>query len=139
MKLKVWVPGPLANPMNGTRGHWGKHARWAQQWRQRTEQRLLLEKLTGRDTRWREIDPELPKRVTFTAHTVRRWDDDNLRAGMKPIRDGVVSAHLIDSDALDSGHEFVYQQRIKPDERGVLITVELLNNPSNAVQGQGLP
>ena len=139
MKLEVFVPGPLYNPTNGSQGAWRKHARWTQQWRNRTEQRLLLVKLLGDDPRWRAVDPAVPKRVTFLAHTARRWDSDNLCAGIKPIRDGVISAHLIDSDGPDSGHEFVYQQRIKPDERGVLITVELLNDSSNAVEGQCLP
>ena len=38
----------------------------------------------------------------------------------------VVDAKIIDSDAPDSGHRFVYEQRVDHANRGVQITVQLL-------------
>jgi hypothetical protein len=121
--LTVFVPGPLRNPMNGSHGHWSKHARWAREWRERTHAQLWVVVLQG----WplpEEMATWKPKRITFMAHTARRWDDDNLRAGMKPMRDALKDAGLIDDDGPKSGHEFIYQQVIDRHHRGVEITVE---------------
>jgi hypothetical protein len=49
---------------------------------------------------------------------------DGLRAGMKPMRDALKDAGLIDDDKPSAGHQFVYGQRIYRANRGVKITVE---------------
>lgn len=120
LKLEVWVPGPLTNPMNGSHGHWSTHYRWAKDWRERTHQHLFA--AIGA---FRLYNPREAKRVIFTAHTARRWDTDNLAAGMKPCRDALKDAGLIHDDGPDSGHRFEYAQRIDRQHRGVLITVTL--------------
>ncbi|MGH7535342.1 MAG: hypothetical protein ACREMG_07140, partial [Gemmatimonadales bacterium] len=84
----VFVPGPLTNPMNGSHGHWAKHARWVKDWRERTHLHLFLAlgPPRGRDLL---CDPATSKRVRFLARTHNAWDDDGLRAGLKPVRDAL--------------------------------------------------
>jgi hypothetical protein len=121
--IVVFVEGPLHNPMNGSRGTWHKHARWARQWRERTGMVLLAERGRGRcGPRW-PWPSSLPKLVLFMAHTGATWDDDNLRAGMKPLRDALKDAGIIDDDKPRSGHIFSYSQRIDRAHRGVRITI----------------
>ena len=116
------MPGPLRNPMNGAHGHWSKHARWARQWRERTAQRLLVEQLvSGRRPR---SEPQAPKRVAFVLQTWNAVDDDALGPMTKPVRDALVDAGVIHSDAPDAGHTFAYTQVINRQARGVRITVE---------------
>lgn len=117
--LDVFVPGKLRNPLNGSWGGWRKHARLAQHWRERTSQHILVARI-GRYSAMHPLTE--PKRVTFTAFTGARWDDDNLPAAIKPIRDALVGT-VIHSDASDSGHEFVYRQEVRRAQRGVGISV----------------
>lgn len=115
--MTVFVPGKLRNPLNGSWGGWRKHARLAKDWKERTAQRIFVER--GHWT----LDLRAPKVVTFTAHVGAGWDDDNLPAAIKPIRDALVGT-VIDSDAPTSGHTFVYRQVIDRARRGVEIIAE---------------
>lgn len=121
MTYTIFVSGPLHNPLNGSRGHWSKHARWSRQWRDRTGMAWLVAY-----PRPHGIAPRAPKLVRFLANTGATWDDDNLAAGMKPMRDALCDLGVIHSDAPSSGHRFEYGQRIDRKRRGVLITVEPL-------------
>jgi len=123
VELHVFVPGPLRNPMRGSHGHWRKHARWAKSWRERTAERLRIERLLH-PRMWQELgDAAVPKHVAFLARTARAWDDDNLRPGLKPVRDGLQDAGLIQSDASEAGHLFLYEQRVDVANRGVDIRI----------------
>ena len=70
------------------------------------------------------VESRTPKRVHFHAHTWNVMDEpDGLSASIKPIRDALVECGVIHSDAPNSGHEFVYSQEVKRDQRGVVIRV----------------
>jgi hypothetical protein len=123
--LEVFIPGNLRNPLNGSWGGWPKHAKLAKQWRERTATRFLVQWIVaGRPPR----TPTIPKVITFTAHVGRHWDDDNLPAAIKPIRDGLVDAGVIHSDAPDSGHTFTYAQCVDRNDRGVKITIHSISS-----------
>ena len=114
---------PLQNPLNGSHGHWSKHARWA---RTRREAACLaiLAAIGPRP----KVLARTPKVVTFTAFVGAEWDDDNLRAAIKPYRDALKDAGLINDDRPSAGHEFRYEQRIergKGKPRGLRVTVAL--------------
>ena len=114
--MTVFIPGKLRNPLNGSWGGWRKHAKLAKEWRERTAQYIFMDR-----AHW-VLVPTTPKTVTFTAHVGAGWDDDNLPAAIKPIRDALVGT-VIHSDAPDSGHTFIYRQVIDRKNRGVEITV----------------
>lgn len=118
--LDIFVPGILRNPLNGSWGGWRKHARLAREWRDRTTNHLLIALRTGTFM----PAPSLiePKRVLFTAYTGAQWDDDAIPGALKPVRDALVGI-VIHSDAPDSGHEFVYRQAVRREQRGVGISV----------------
>ena len=124
--LEVFVPGKLRNPLNGSWGGWRKHARLAKDWRERTAQRLFMEQRVSRSMPAASLST--PKRITFTAQVGARWDDDNLPAAIKPIRDALVGL-VIHADDPGAGHEFVYRQTVNRSERGVRITVHSLFLP----------
>lgn len=119
--LVIAVPGQIRNPLNSTLSLW-KHRRLVKAWRDRTAEhaRVALLLLPA----WREVDPRAPKRVTFHATVARVFDDDNLRAAIKPLRDGLRDARVIHDDDPGSGHRFAYEQA-RGIWRGVRITVEL--------------
>lgn len=123
--IEFFVPGRLVNPLNGSHGHWSKHRRWAQSWRERTAMALYANR--GRSPLpW---PAATPKRVTFTALVGARWDDDNLRAALKPVRDALRDVGLIQDDGPTTGHRFVYEQeRVKfvKANGGVAVSVTLL-------------
>lgn len=119
MTLRVFVPGVLRNPLNGSWGNWRKHAKAARTWREKTAMCVF-----GTVGRRRTSDSHQPKRITFCAQVGAPWDDDNLPAAIKPIRDGLVDARIIHADAPDSGHVFAYTQVVNRKERGVQITIE---------------
>ena len=125
--MQIFVPGKLRNPLNGSWGGWRKHARLAKDWRTRTAQRIFVfsgATQAGYDELADTLYPQhRPKTVTFTAHVGAGWDDDNLPAAIKPIRDALVDAQVIHSDAPDSGHTFVYRQIIDRKHRGVEIAI----------------
>lgn len=143
--LAVWVPGALTNPLNGSHGHWEKHRLWAKDWRERAGTALLIA-ITNRgrfialafsDAReglvaMREIVTG-QKAVTFIAYVAREWDEDNLRAGLKPVRDALKDMRVIDDDKPSAGHTFTYEQRVdrtKGARRGVEIRVRLRDKES---------
>lgn len=118
--MTIFLSRPLKNPLNGSWGNHYKHARIARTWRELTAAMILVEWINaGRPAR----NPMTPKTVTFVAHVGAGWDDDNLPAAIKPIRDGLVDAHVIHSDAPNAGHTFVYRQVIDRKRRGVEISV----------------
>lgn len=120
--LSVFVPGPLMNPKNmSAMGLW-KHRRYMKTWRERTGHYLLQASLAYPQRRW-PWPPELPKRVAFTAHTAREWDDDGLAYGLVSVRDALRDMRLIQDDAPRCGHVFTYAQVIDK-LRGVTILVE---------------
>jgi hypothetical protein len=119
----VFVPGVLTNPMNGSHGHWDKHRRWAKGWREKAS--TLMFCAWGRGP---HVMPMVPKRVTFLAYVGAEWDDDNLRAAIKPIRDALVDMRVIHDDKPSAGHVFEYAQRVEKVKRarGVEIVVSVL-------------
>ena len=132
--LAAFVPGALRNPLNGSAGrHWAVRARWARQWRGATAM------LVRAFERGAAPDPAAPKRVTFVAHVWQRFDDDGLRAALKPVRDGLGDAGLIHDDSPRSGHVFDYRQLVDRRRRGVEIVVELLGEPASPPEGAETP
>jgi hypothetical protein len=126
--ITLFVPGKLTNPLNGSlsRAHWSVKRKWALSWQAATWNALNALITSG----WAPA-PEVPKCVTFHAQTAKTFDDDGLRAALKPVRDALMGFpastprlfRVIHSDAPDSGHEFVYAQRIDRKARGVQITI----------------
>lgn len=113
---------PLVNPLNGSHGHWSKRARWARLRREAGAMAILA--VVGPHPK---ILARTPKTITFTAFVGAPWDDDNLRAAIKPYRDSLKDAGLIDDDA-PGRHAFVYEQcveRGKGKPRGLRVTVAL--------------
>jgi hypothetical protein len=115
--VTIFVPGPIRNPLNGSHGHWSKHARWVKTERERTA--YLILKLG-----WPAYSqsPTVPKRVDFLVYVARRFDDDNLAAACKPYRDALKDMRVIDDDGPARGHEFHYRQVVSKT-RGIEITV----------------
>lgn len=125
--LAVFVPGKLANPLNGTPWIWQKRTRYTRAWKERVYEaiweaipdpsvELLVTTVAG---------SRVPKRVEFLASLHNRMDGDGLQAALKPIRDALVSANVISGDADKDGHTFHYAQRIDRACRGVEIRVRL--------------
>lgn len=122
--LAIFVAGPVKNPLNGSlsRAHWSKKSRWAKGWRERT-QMVLLEAIQALPFGMLPADKRAPKLCEFTAHLVRRMDDDNLAASMKPCRDALKDMRVIHEDDPTSGHVFRYRQTNVSGRRGVEIRV----------------
>lgn len=116
LTIRLFVAGKLTNPLNGSHQHWTTRAKWAEQWRTRTQ------------VAWLQAGGPMVEAtaavVTFTAQVGRRFDDDNLAACLKPVRDAAVRAILGTDDGPTCGHLFRYNQEVRPvAERGVLIEV----------------
>ena len=126
MRLEVFVPGKLANPLNGSHGHWTTRAKWAREWRARTHNRLWVAmRQHGLPHDFARVEQsDRPKRVSFLVQTHNPVDDDALPGMCKPARNGLKDAGIIHNDGPESGHVFTYAQAVKRDHRGVLITVE---------------
>ena len=118
MILDLFLPGARSNPLNGSHRHWSVRARWAKTWR--TKAHLLVGAARGA----RGFDPATPKIIRFVANLWNLMDEDGLRASLKPTLDGLRDAGVIHSDGPNSGHLFVYGQRIDRAQRGVRILVE---------------
>ena len=118
--LDVFIPGKVVNPTN-QRWHWTGRMRWAKSWRNTT--RLLVGDMRFSRSGWLSTDPKV---VRFTLAVARRFDQDALGPCCKPLLDGLVDALLIHSDGPNSGHEFVYEQRVDRKHPGVRIVVEAL-------------
>lgn len=125
--IEFFVHGKLTNPLNGSlsRAHWTHKHAWVTQWKHATWAALHDDV----PPEWFR-DPAAPKHVAFLAQVGRQWDDDNLPAAIKPVRDALMGLHLgqlvryrlIHSDAPDSGHRFTYEQRVSK-ERGVRVRI----------------
>jgi len=121
--IELFVPGKLQQVANGSlsRAHWSTRSRWANKWKHLTMSTLTAGALMYPEA-YRSMRVEEPKRIRFTAHVGRLWDDDNLPGAIKPIRDALIG-YVIHSDAPDSGHRFEYAQVVNRKERGVRITI----------------
>ena len=122
--LELFVPGALRNPLNGSlsRAHWTVKSKWANEWKAKTVAAMMHAPATI-PTTYHAPFTEIPKLIRFIANTGSTWDDDNLPAAIKPIRDALIG-YVIHSDAPDSGHVFTYAQRVDRKRRGVRITVK---------------
>lgn len=116
--LAIFCAGWLINPLNASGWMWQKRVRYARQWKER----VALSMLEADRTFW---PASAPKRVTFTASTYNRMDSDGLQAALKPVRDAMIECGVIHSDAPNSGHEFLYAQKIDRARRGVEIRARL--------------
>ena len=146
--LTVFVPGKPRNPLNGSHEHWSKRAKWAKGWRERAAVRILAHLPRAKNGVWSgywTYLPAEPKRITFTIYGAARFDDDNLRAVCKPVRDALKDMAVIDDDRPSAGHTFLYEQA-KPTRKagathGIAIRVELAvpsgARPSAAPRGRG--
>ena len=134
--LSVFVFGRPTHPLNGTlaHAHWSKRAKWAKGWRERAAAALLhwvtaqCTPALGPHHPWLGR-PDTSKTVTFTVCGPSRFDDDNLRAVCKPVRDALKDMRVIDDDRPSAGHTFEYRQE-KPTRRagavhGIAIKIEL--------------
>jgi hypothetical protein len=119
--LVVFVPLKPVNPLNARESHFTRYRRG-----QREREALAAALLLELRTRGVSITakPEQPKRVTFTVHAKRLFDEgDNLASVAKSLRDELIPLGLIHSDGPDSGHLFEYRQVVaKPT--GVELRVE---------------
>ena len=125
--LTVWVPGRPANPMNGSRGHWSKHARWAKGWRERAGTHLLpfLGRFSYGRTLWL---PETPKAITLTIYAPGRgFDDDAWGPICKPLRDALKDMRIIDDDGNNPDgtprHAITYAQVTKAPVVGIAVRI----------------
>ena len=135
--LAVFVPGKLRNPMNGSHGHWSKHARWAKTWRERAAWAIFESAYQGcgvvgvnmgRALLALEMQPEKPKLVTLHAVVPSRFDDDNLPPCCKPIRDALKDMGVVNDDRPSAGHVFTYTQEARRKAgtvHGVTVRVRL--------------
>jgi hypothetical protein len=120
--LVVWVPTRLVNPTN-EHGHWRLRAHRAKTQRAAIQASVLNAMGRPSFTHFAFTPDHIPKRITLTGHMARRLDPDNFVSACKTIVDGLRDAKVIHSDGPDSGHRFVYAQRVaKPT--GVEIRVE---------------
>jgi hypothetical protein len=129
-KVQLFVPGKLVNPKNGGRmGHWRTRGEWAAEWRRKTR---LVWLEAGRPTldEW--------AKVTLTLYVARLWDRSNLALGVSPVQDEAMylicrgaetrvgtdgRIQRIAPDGPQYGHVILIGQEVRPDKRGVLITV----------------
>jgi len=117
----VHLPGRIRSQSNA-RGHWSQRHRYAKAWRRDTAHLVADYMRVLERNGFDRIDPKMRKRITFTADVWSLMDDDNLESAIKPIRDGLQDAGVIDSDAPEAGHKFIYRQRI---QRGLAPVVSL--------------
>ena len=112
-------PCPLKNPLNGSHGHWREHA--ARRKVLRSLARCYTIKGNSAALRlmrneWRVII------VTLTRVSPRPFDDDNLRAAFKGVRDGVADALQFDDAHPKFRWEYA-QERGKPKQNAVRIEI----------------
>ena len=122
--IGLFVPGRLTNPLNGSHRHWSARAKWATWWRMTTAKVVVATRARRHGAWWRVVPPlTQPLVVSFEACVGGRWDDDNLRAALKPVRDELALA-LGRSDGPTGGITWTYTQRIvPPGDRGVRVTI----------------
>lgn len=102
----IFVPGRLVNPLGSVRHRMVEHKR-RKAWQDRVTNALL-----ALGYRRGDFDPAAPKRITLTAHVAARFDQDNLRAVLKPIPDALKERGVIQDDRDSAGHEFVYAPQV---------------------------
>ena len=115
------------NPLNARKG-WRAVWAYSRDAKRATAEHLVLEagvRVLQTGVTKTRLDHR-PKRVTFTAYVFREWDDDNLRAALKPHRDALKDVGLITDDAPSSGNVFEYRQKVERPKVGVEIVVEPL-------------
>jgi hypothetical protein len=126
--LTVFVPMQPVNPLNA-REHYHAKARRVAKERAAVAQAVWVALRTpapgSRMSVWRiTAKSSTPKRVDFTVHVSRRFDDDALPAICKASRDALQDVGLIDTDGPDAGHEFTYAQIVRKP-LGVTIAVRV--------------
>jgi hypothetical protein len=116
-RLEFWVPGPITNGLNA-REH------WAARYRRSRFEREKVRALTLVALQRRTMAPG-PKLIELAAYVGLRFDDDGLVAACKHLRDGLIGAGLIESDAPSAGHTFAYSQTpgTPVERRGVRVTL----------------
>ena len=122
-RLEFWLSARLVNALN-RREYWMATAVRART--QREAVALAVHQALGRTYRI-AVPPGRPKAIHFEARVGRAFDDDNLRAALKSVRDGLIDAGLIQGDAPRDGHTFTYTQvpGTPGPKRGVRVVVEL--------------
>ena len=132
LTITLFVPGKLINPKNGGRlGHYHQRAQWAGEWRRKTRLAWLEAGRPTLDAAWAH--------VTLTMYVARRWDRSNLFAGVAPVQDEAMylmcrgaetrvgkdgRVQRVAPDGPEHQHVIEVRQEVRPDYRGVLITVE---------------
>ena len=138
----AWIGGILQNPKSA-HWHWARQRKWAAGWRE-----LTAYVCTGIV----DAAPEVPKRITLTAHVTRKFDTLNLQVVLSPIIDGlqvprpttwrigkatkehwgrrIISpgwpgAGVIDSDG-NEAHQITLAQVVDRERQGVEVVVEVL-------------
>lgn len=122
--LTVFVPGKPMNPQDGKLRHPLKKAKTVAAWRDRTGSRIYAQRIPGLPW-W---TPAAPKKITFTVYSRQAFDDDNLSAVCKPVRDALKDMLIIVDDAPRHGHAFKYTNVVAPrqaDVHGIAIRIEL--------------
>lgn len=125
--LDTFIPGQITNPLNDS--SWGlwKHRRQVKTAREKAGMCLLMA-LQGKALR---VPADAPKRITFHRYGHNLFDGDGYQAAMKPYRDALKDAQVINDDRDSAGHAFVYEQEIsrgKRARRGVQITVTIMES-----------
>src|SRR5260221_706531 len=64
--IKIFVPGALKNPLNGSfsRAHWSARNKWANEWKNATRLTLLRNAQSFRDELGSKLSCHIPKRIT---------------------------------------------------------------------------
>ena len=125
--LSVFLPGRLTNPLN-QRWHWTKRAAWAKEWRSKTALMVGAQRATLLGRGYRSFASDFaatPKDIQFLGHVWSLFDDDGLRAALKPCLDGLIDARMLHSDAPSSGHQIDYRQTVNRKTPGVTVRIAL--------------
>lgn len=102
----IFVTGHLVNPLGSVRH------RMVEYRRRKTWKEGVANALLALGYRRGDFDPSAPKRITLTAHVVKRFDSINLGAIFKPVPDALKECGVIDDDRDSAGHEFVYAPQV---------------------------
>jgi hypothetical protein len=107
--IKIYLPIRIKNPLNGDRLHWTKIAK---------------ARKSEREAAWYVVPSGLkpPLTVTLTRIAPRMFDDDNLGAAFKSIRDGIADKVGVDDGSAQIAFKYA-QRRGKPKEYAIEISI----------------
>ena len=137
----AWIGGVLCNPKSA-HWHWARQRKWAAGWRELTA--YVCKGIV-------DAAPEVPKRITLTAHVTRKFDALNLQVVLSPIIDGLQvakpasirkvragfcgvrlatspgmpGAGVIDNDG-NPAHQITLAQVVDRERQGVEVVVEVM-------------